>query len=182
MDRSSNKDSICESILILGGEMFIKWIIWKNNPSKTLYSNYLTTNASTTYSTPNRWDNTSGKHNHSNEKIPNNARYNNSFNEFSNNHFHPYYQNSFTSMKCFFFIFVYWFPWWIIMEISKQIWKRNILSNENAIDYRKQEPHTVWYIKPSQQQKRNCLQMRIVPTIVYNKENIFKIKLMEKYF
>ena len=60
------------------------------------------------------------------------------------------------------------------MEISEQIQKRNISSNENVIEYRKQEPNTICYIQPSQQQKRNCLQTRIGPTIVNNEENIFK--------
>ena len=66
----------------------------KNNPSNTLYSNYLETNVSATYSTPNRCDNTSGKRYYSNQVISNNTSYNNSFNELSNNHFRAYYQYS----------------------------------------------------------------------------------------
>ena len=49
-------------------------------------------------------------------------------------------------------------------------------SNENVIDYRRQEPNTFCYVQPSQQQKRNCLWMRKGPTIVIIKENIFKKK------
>ena len=43
-----------------GGKDSLNELFKRNNPSNTLYSNYLTTNISTTYSTPNRLDNTSG--------------------------------------------------------------------------------------------------------------------------
>ena len=109
----------------------------QSNPSNTSHSNYLTTYISTTYSVPNRWDNISGKCYHSNKKILNNARYNNSFNEFSNNHYCPYYQNSFTSYDS---------SW---KSANKYI-KKIISSNENKIDYRNQEPNTICYIQPSQ--------------------------------
>ena len=122
-----------------------------------MYSNYLTTNESATYSTPNRWDNTYGKRYYTKEKIPNNSSYNNSFNEFSNNHFRPYYQNSCNSYDSS----------WKSANI-----KRNLSSNENAIDYRKQEPNTICYIEPSQQQKRNCLQMIEGLTKVLGKDDI----------
>ena len=57
--------------------------------------------------------------------------------------------------------------------------KRNLSSNENAIDYRKQEPNTICYIEHSRQQKRNCLQMRIGPAIINNKDIIFKEKTID---
>ena len=107
-----------------------------NNPSNTSYSNYLTTNISTTYSAPNRWDETPRKHYHSNEKIPNNARYNYSFNEFRNNHLRPYYRNSFTSYDS---------SW----KSGNKYKKRNLSSDEIVTDYRKQEPSTICYIQPS---------------------------------
>ena len=81
MDRSSNKDSIFESIIILGEKNSLNDLSEKNNPSNTSYSNYLDTNVSTTFSTPNRtrWDNTSGQRYYSNQMISNNASCNNSF-------------------------------------------------------------------------------------------------------
>ena len=45
----------------------------KNYPSNPFDSNYLDTNLSATYSTPNRWDNTSGKRYYSNQMISNKA-------------------------------------------------------------------------------------------------------------
>ena len=105
----------------------------------TSYSIYLTTEISTSSSTSNRLDNISGKCYHLNQKIPNNARYNNSFNEISNNQFRAYYQNSFTSYDS---------SW----KSANKYKKINISSNENTIDYRKKEPNTICYIKPSQQQ------------------------------
>ena len=53
------------------------------------------------------------------------------------------------------------------------------MSFENAIDYRKQEPNTICYIQPSQQQKRNYLRMRIGPIIINGKDNIFKKKTID---
>ena len=41
--------------------------------------------------------------------------------------------------------------------------------NENNTDYRKKDTNTICYIQPSQQQKRNCLQMRKGPTITNDK-------------
>ena len=73
MDRSSNKDLIFQSIIILGGKNTLNEFLEKNNPSNTSYSNYLDTNVSATYSTPNRWDNTSGKRYYSNQMVSNNA-------------------------------------------------------------------------------------------------------------
>ena len=52
--------------------------------------------------------------------------------------------------------------------------KKNHSSNEKTIDYRKQEPNTICYIQPGQQQKRICLQMQIGPTIINGKQNKFK--------
>ena len=68
----------------------------KNNQWNALYSNYLTTGFSSTFSTPNNWGNKSGNYHHLNENISNNSRYNNSFHEYNNNQFRPYNNNSYT--------------------------------------------------------------------------------------
>ena len=75
-----------------------------------------------------------------------------------------YYQNSFT---------FYDSSWKSINKYKKS-------SNENKIDHRKQKPNTICYIQPSQQQKRNYLQMRIGPTLINNKVNIFNKKIEDK--
>ena len=49
---------------------------------------------------------------------------------------------------------------------ENQLTNKTNSSNKNKIDYRKQEPNNTCHIQPSQQQNRNCLQikMRIGPT------------------
>ena len=67
MDRSSSKKSICGSIISLEKKSLIEFF-QKNVPSSTLHSNSSNTNLSTTYSTPNRWDNIAGISYHPNER------------------------------------------------------------------------------------------------------------------
>ena len=116
----------------------------QSNPSNTSHSNYLTTYISTTYSVPNRWDNISGKCYHSNKKIPNNSRTNNSFHESSNNLFCPYIKIHSLYM----------------IDHGKQLTNIKKLSNKNKNDYRKRGPNNICYILSSQQKR--YLRMHLV--------------------
>ena len=113
----------------------------KNKDWNTLNFNNGFINSSTKFSTPNNWGNNFGNYHHQNDNFSNYARNMNPFNGYKNNRYKNY-NNDFNHKN---------HSSW---KSGRKHNQKNISSNENVIDYKKEEPNTTCFIQSNKQQKK----------------------------